>query len=202
VTANEETCLDVSARPSPSGACRPVLAPGLGAAAQAEPADKPAAQDNEELSRLFREDQDDRKPAEIDWSVVEPRDRQREARVLELYKGNQLQSGADHYHAATVLQYGRTPEDYLLAHELCVVAVGKGRRRCRSRNSATGCSAARPTRQKMSRSRGPPSRFRHALALRVGRASAALWPGVSSRSWPPVACEWQVQSMGRSSVPH
>src|SRR5262249_1706924 len=93
---------------------------------RAEPPTKPAAQDNEELAKLYREDQDDRKGADIDWSVVEPRDRKREARVLELYKGNQLQTGADHYHGAMVLQHGRTPEDYLLAHELCVVAVGKG----------------------------------------------------------------------------
>ena len=83
---------------------------------RAEPPGKAAAQDNEELARLFREDQDDRKGADIDWAVVEPRDRKREAQVLELYKGNQLQTGADHYHGAMVLQHGRTPEDHLLAH--------------------------------------------------------------------------------------
>src|SRR5262249_31322927 len=97
---------------------------------RAEPPNKAAAQDNEELARLFREDQDDRKGADID-SVVEPRDRPRQARVLELYKGNQLQTGADHYHAAMVLQHGRTHEDYLLAHELCVVAVSKGEEQAR-----------------------------------------------------------------------
>ena len=30
-----------------------------------------------------------------------------------------------------VLQHGRTPEDYLLAHELCVVAVSKGEERAK-----------------------------------------------------------------------
>src|SRR5262249_21051159 len=98
---------------------------------RAEPPGKAAAQNNEELARLFHEDQDDRKAADVDWAVVEPRDRKREARVLDLYKGNQLQTGADHYHAAMVLQHGRAPEDYLLAHELCVVAVGKGEERAR-----------------------------------------------------------------------
>src|SRR5262245_6991109 len=98
---------------------------------RAEPPGKAAAQDNEELARLSHEDQDDRRAADIDWSVVEPRDRKREARVLELYKTNQLQTGADHYHAAMLLQHGRAPEDYLLAHELCVVAVGKGDERAK-----------------------------------------------------------------------
>src|SRR5262245_58418050 len=98
---------------------------------RAEPPTKASAHDNEELARLFREDQDDRSTADIDSAAVEPRDRKREARVLELYRANQLQSGADHYHAAMVLQHGRTPEDYLLAHELCVVAVSKGEERAK-----------------------------------------------------------------------
>src|SRR5262245_4013054 len=107
---------------------RPMLVPSP---AGAEPPGKPAARDNEELARLFREDQDDRKATAIDWSAVEPRDRKREARVKELYNDNRLQTGADHYHAAMVLQHGRAPEDYLLAHELCVVAVSKGEERAR-----------------------------------------------------------------------
>jgi hypothetical protein len=104
---------------------RPAWAPPAGAEAPAAP----AAKDDEELARLFREDQADRKAAKIDWAVVGPRDRKREARVKELYKGNRLRTGADCYHAAMVLQHGPAPEDYLLAHELCVVAVGKGEKR-------------------------------------------------------------------------
>src|SRR5687767_4865939 len=54
--------------------------------------------DNEELTRLYQEDQSDRTPKDgkpIDWKVVGPRDRAREARVKELYVNNQLHTGAD-----------------------------------------------------------------------------------------------------------
>ncbi|MBV9389727.1 MAG: hypothetical protein JOZ78_25170 [Chroococcidiopsidaceae cyanobacterium CP_BM_ER_R8_30] len=84
---------------------------------------------NKELTRLFLQDQSDRKPANgkpIDWTVVEPRDRAREARVKELYTTDRLYTGPDYYHAAMILQHALMPEDYLLAHELCVVAISKG----------------------------------------------------------------------------
>lgn len=89
---------------------------------------------NEELARLFREDQSDRTNKEgkpIDWNVIGPKDRVREARVKELYSTNQLQTGADYFHVAMILQHGNTPEDYLLAHELCVVAISKGEERAK-----------------------------------------------------------------------
>jgi hypothetical protein len=90
--------------------------------------------DNPELARLYQEDQADRvskdgKP--IDWNVVEPRDKAREKRVKELYANNQLRTGADYYHVAMVLQHASAPEDYLLAHELCVVAISKGDERAK-----------------------------------------------------------------------
>src|SRR5947209_4342686 len=88
------------------GLLRPALLP----AALAQPpatatSTKPQDADNEELARLFREDQADRQPAAgkaIDWAVVGPRDRQREARVKELYKADALHTGADFFHAAMV----------------------------------------------------------------------------------------------------
>jgi hypothetical protein len=88
--------------------------------------------DNEELARLYREDQSDRtapagKP--IDWFVVGPRDRAREARVKQLYQKDSLQTGADYYHAAMILQHAQTPEDCLLAHEFCIIAISKGNKR-------------------------------------------------------------------------
>jgi hypothetical protein len=93
-------------------------------------AEGPAAErDNEELARLYAEDQADRKPKEgqdIDWNVVLPRDRKREARVKALYEKGELRTGKDYYHAAMVLQHAAKPEDFLLAHELCIVAVAKG----------------------------------------------------------------------------
>ena len=88
------------------------------------------ARDNEEIARLFREDQADRTPPagkDIDWAIVGPRDKARLARVKELYAQNRLQTGADYFHAAMLLQHGEVPEDYLLAHEFCVVAISKGK---------------------------------------------------------------------------
>jgi hypothetical protein len=87
------------------------------------------AKDSEELAKLYAEDQADRMPKDgkaINWAAVGPRDKARLARVKELYQGGKLQTGADYFHAAMVLQHAEAPGDYLLAHELCIVAVGKG----------------------------------------------------------------------------
>ena len=87
----------------------------------------PALRDSEELRRLRDQDQADRAPAAIDWSVVGPRDRVRLMRVKELFAANRLHTANDFYHAAMVLQHGEAPEDFLLAHEFCVVAMRKGK---------------------------------------------------------------------------
>ena len=84
---------------------------------------------NAELTRLYTEDQADRQPPagrQIDWVEVQKRDKARLARVRELYTGGELRAGEDYWHAALVLQHGGEPTDYLLAHELCVVAIAKG----------------------------------------------------------------------------
>lgn len=98
------------------------VSPSLG-----QPA-KPQATENVELARMFKEDQDDRKPGlhGIDWAVVKPRDDVRLARVRELYATNALHTGADWLHAALILQHGNEPDDYLLAHEMCVAALAEG----------------------------------------------------------------------------
>jgi hypothetical protein len=86
--------------------------------------------DNEELASLFREDQADRTVADakaVDWSIVGPRDKVRITRTKQLYLENRLQTANDYYHAALILQHGDVPEDFLLAHEFCVVAIGKGK---------------------------------------------------------------------------
>jgi hypothetical protein len=96
-------------------------------------AQAPAAEsvkDNEELKRLCGEDQSDRTPPAgkpINWAVVGPRDKARLKRVKELYMQNQLQTANDYDCAAIILQHGDVPEDFLLAHELWVVAVFKGK---------------------------------------------------------------------------
>lgn len=98
-----------------------------------KPASSPAAAaalaDNPELVRLHAEDQADRQPPPgkaIDWSVVGPRDEARLARTKQIYAAGELHTGADYYHAALVLQHAHEPDDFLLAHELCVVALSKG----------------------------------------------------------------------------
>src|SRR5262249_11192441 len=93
-------------------------------------AQAPTVKDNEELTRLHDEDQADRSPAdarEIDWSIVGPRDKAGLARVKALYKEDRLHTGADYYHAAMILQHSDIADDFLLAHEFCVVALTKGK---------------------------------------------------------------------------
>ena len=84
---------------------------------------------SEELARLFSEDQSDRMPAphqEINWDMVAPRDAARLARVKELYQSQALRTGQDFFFAAMILQHAHDPDDYLLAHEFCVIAASQG----------------------------------------------------------------------------
>lgn len=109
------------------------------AALSAQVSDDPTTQSaaapiNGELKRLFEEDQADRTPApgkSIDWEAVGMRDEAREHRIKELLRAGVLQSGADYYHAAMILQHATEADDYLLAHDLCVVAISKGEQRAR-----------------------------------------------------------------------
>ncbi len=115
---------------------------GVDGAAAARPSDPEAAapRDLDELARIFEEDQGDRMPVggkPIDWRVVGPRDRKREARVKELYEAGSLRTGKDFYRAAMVLQHASRPEDYLLAHEFCLAALAKGDKDARWLAAAT-----------------------------------------------------------------
>jgi hypothetical protein len=89
------------------------------------------AEDNPKaLSFIFIDDQKDRKIMEsgqaYDWEAIAYRDEEREKAVRELIKKGKLQTGEDYYHAAMILQHGTGPEDHLLAHDLCVIAISKG----------------------------------------------------------------------------
>lgn len=89
---------------------------------------------SEELKRIYEEDQSDRKPTAgkgIDWNFVGPRDEARELKVKELIGRDCLKSGSDYYYAAMILQHAQAPDDYLLAHDLCVVAISKGEERAK-----------------------------------------------------------------------
>lgn len=82
-----------------------------------------------ELKRLFEEDQAERSPEAgkaIDWLALTLRDEARQQRVKALLAGGALQSGTDYFHAAMVMQHASEPDDYLLAHDLCVIALSKG----------------------------------------------------------------------------
>lgn len=87
-----------------------------------------------ELNRLYDEDQSERTPADgktIDWSALMLRDEARQQRVKELIAAGEAQSGADYYHAAMVMQHATEPDDHLLAHDLCVIAIAKGEPRAK-----------------------------------------------------------------------
>ncbi len=91
-----------------------------------EPVALSAAEVSEDLSHLYAEDQSDRTTQPINWDVVSPRDAARLARVKQFYRGGLLQAGMDFYHAAMILQHSPNTDDYLLAHEFCVVAISLG----------------------------------------------------------------------------
>lgn len=63
-------------------------------------------QNNEELQKLFDNDQQDRMVANIDWTLVSKRDSIREARVFELIQQQKMITGLDYYNSAMVLQHG------------------------------------------------------------------------------------------------
>lgn len=79
-----------------------------------------------EMTALFDADQKDRAGKGIDWSVVSLRDAERRQRTQQLLDAGALQSGDDFYHAAFLFQHGGTPEDYLKAHLLAMIAVARG----------------------------------------------------------------------------
>ncbi len=81
---------------------------------------------SEELVEIYQADQADREniqqltPEQL--SEIAARDEQRRTRVMEIVGQGQLQSAEDYFHAAMVLQHGKGPEEYLLAHELATIA--------------------------------------------------------------------------------
>ena len=93
------------------------------------------ANDNAELKHLYDEDQADHQPAyegkPVDIPALSRRDDERERRVKELYAADQLHTGPDYYNAAMILQHAPTPDDFLLCHDFCVIAIGKGEPRAK-----------------------------------------------------------------------
>lgn len=82
---------------------------------------------NAEMKRIFDEDQKVRQPGfKIDWSVVSRSDAERREQTRKLLSEGALHTGQDFEWAAFVFQHGSTPDDYLLAHTLAIVALKKG----------------------------------------------------------------------------
>src|SRR4051794_34418317 len=85
--------------------------------------------DNPEVKNIVDADQQDRSPGNgkpIDWKIVGPRDQARLKRIKEVYRANLLRTAHDYANAALVLQHSNEADDYLLAHEMCVVSILKG----------------------------------------------------------------------------
>lgn len=83
-----------------------------------------------EIHRLRVADQDDRRgfmsKPKAEWDQLAWRDAIRMKRAKEIYQSGGLVTAGDYFDAALILQHGSTPDDYLLAHVLCTVAVVKG----------------------------------------------------------------------------
>ena len=90
-----------------------------------------------EISQILRQLYEDDQAMRAGWSSsqgVTPEqiaemhrsDEERRGEVLAILADGLVETGADHYHAAMILQHGGQPEDYLLSHILATVAGFEG----------------------------------------------------------------------------
>jgi len=89
-----------------------------------------SASTNPELQRMFDEAQSDRLPLTdakpLEPRVLDRRDAARVQRVHQMYEAGTIVSSVDCYNAAVILQHGHTPEDFILSHDLAVLAASMG----------------------------------------------------------------------------
>lgn len=81
---------------------------------------------NPEIGRLYAQDQADRSRQPIDMKKMTANDAVRRERTRALDEKGLLHTGKDFKEAAFIMQHGVTPDDYLMAHSLAIVAVSKG----------------------------------------------------------------------------
>jgi tetratricopeptide (TPR) repeat protein len=62
--------------------------------------------DNAELQKMYNEDQSSRMVKNIDWTVLNKNDKEREQRVYELIKSGEIVTGKDYYNSAMIFQHG------------------------------------------------------------------------------------------------
>ncbi|MGH1386351.1 tetratricopeptide repeat protein [Kordia sp.] len=79
--------------------------------------------DNKELKEIYKQDQADRKTAEIDWKVVSKNDSLRRVRIHELLGAKKVNTSLDYHNAAMVFQHGRDSLDYGMAVKLMRTSV-------------------------------------------------------------------------------
>ncbi len=79
-----------------------------------------------EMKAIFDEDQHVRLTPHPDWPTVTRTDAERREQTRKLLAAGALHTGKDFEEAAFVFQHGDSPQDYLLAHTLAMVAVSKG----------------------------------------------------------------------------
>lgn len=85
--------------------------------------------DSGEMKRIYNADQQARQSLGLtqeDWKQINQEDAARRVRVKAMLDDGLLHTGADYKRAAFIFQHGDTPNDYLLAHTLAIVAVSKG----------------------------------------------------------------------------
>ena len=83
--------------------------------------------DSPEMKRIVDADQADRKDGlHTDLSVVGKADEARRQATATLLRDGKLHTGHDYESAALVFQHGGSPDDFLLAHTLAMVAISKG----------------------------------------------------------------------------
>lgn len=81
---------------------------------------------NPAMKAIFDEDQRVRTEEKIDWQTVSRSDAERRQQTRKLLADGALHTAKDYEEAAFVFQHGDSPQDYLLAHTLAMVAVSKG----------------------------------------------------------------------------
>ena len=100
-----------------------LFGPGMAVGQESGPA-------SAELRALYEADQADRQfsapPTPEQWEEITARDAQRQARVYELLRADQLTVAEDFFHAAMVLQHGEKSEPILVAHVLATAAAYMG----------------------------------------------------------------------------
>jgi hypothetical protein len=81
------------------------------------------------MQRIYEADQQVRKDF-VEFSkaadALIPGDAERRSQTLQLLSGGKLRTAEDYTHAAFVFQHGSTPDDFLFAHTLSMVAAARG----------------------------------------------------------------------------